>query len=228
MGLNDETNIESNGDIGNVNSNSEYDNPEPSPFQAAKERKKKVGKEIRDWVVSLLVAIVIVFLIRTFLFTLIKVDGNSMNDTLFNGERLFVSVLDVKLSGADRGDVVICNYPNRYDTTFGIKHATYFVKRVVAVEGDTVWRENAVTYVKYIDDDGNEIIDAIDPDNYMPASLNDYEPYTLGEDEYFVVGDNRYNSHDSRYADVGIISKDMLIGKVRAVIWPLSEIRSVE
>ena len=68
---------------------------------------------------------------------------------------------------------------------------------------------------------------------YNPA--NDYDPYVLGEDEYFVVGDNRGNSHDSRdwndsdsSNDVGPITKDMITGHVRYVIWPLSDIRAVE
>ena len=87
-------------------------------------------KELREWVVSLVVALLIVLVARTFLFTLIRVDGDSMYDTLVNGERLFVTIADVKLKGVERGDVVICHYPNR--------GRTYFVKRVVGMPGDQV------------------------------------------------------------------------------------------
>lgn len=195
--------------------------------------KKRVLKEIREWVVSLAVALLVVFVLKSFVFTIIRVDGNSMNPTLANGERLFVSVLDVKISGAERGDIVICNYPDRYnEPILGIiKTKTCFVKRVVAVEGDTVFRVNNATYVTY-GDTGETV--ALDEEYAARYPGYDYE-YTLGEDEYFVVGDNRGNSHDSRDwndwesdRDVGPITGDMLVGKVRYVFWPFSDARSVK
>lgn len=182
------------------------------------ELKKTVKKEIREWIVALVTALVVVLVVRAFLFTVIRVDGNSMYPTLLNNERLLVTVFDVKLGNIERGDVVICNYPDRGNA--------YFVKRVVAVEGDVVERKAGVTYVNG---------EALDPKGLMYQVGYDYEPYTLGEDEYFCVGDNRYDSHDSRDwqdgiadGDVGPLDVDMIKGKVRFVFWPLSEIRPVE
>lgn len=198
-----------------------------------KKPKKSFWQEVREWIVSLISAVVIVLLLQNFVFTLIRVDGKSMNPTLLDGERLFVSVADVKFGGdVERDSVVICHYPNR--------GRTFFVKRVVAVPGDQVYRQFGITHVVYetTDENGNVItvdqpLDAEHVFYYMPA--HDYEPYTLGENEYFAVGDNRGNSHDSRdwndtdpSADVGPITKDMIVGRVRNVIWPLSEIRTVE
>lgn len=207
--------------------------PEKSREEIRAERKKKFWKETREWIVSLAVALLVVLVIRTFLFNIIRVDGRSMQDTLQDGERLFVTVADAKFGTVDRGDVVICHYPNRGNTNF--------VKRVVAVPGDTVYRENGVTHVVYSVVTGNttEILDEeLDParGGYVISSpANDYDPYVLGDDEYFVVGDNRYDSHDSRdwndsdpSRDVGPITKDMIVGHVRCVIWPLSDIRTVE
>lgn len=202
------------------------------PNQEKPPLKKRVLKEVREWAVSLAVALLVVFVLRTFVFSIIRVDGSSMRDTLIDNERLFVTVFDVKIWGAERGDIVICHYPGRYtDRILGIKTKTYFVKRVVAVGGDTVYRENNVTYVKYADT--GEVV-ALDAMNKNAYSGNDYT-YTLAEDEYFVVGDNRGNSHDSRnwndrYTadDVGPIKEDMVVGHVRFVIWPLTEIRGVE
>ena len=141
-----------------------------------------------------------------------------MSPTLVNDQRLFVTVCDVKWGGVDRNDIVICQYPNRGNT--------YFVKRVVGVPGDVVERVAGVTYVNG---------EALDPNGLTYQAKYDYEPYTLGEDEYFCVGDNRYGSHDSRdwkdgddTRDVGPLDKDMLVGKVRYVIWPLSDIHAVE
>lgn len=194
--------------------------------------KKRALKEVREWVVSLAVALLIVFVLRTFVFTIIRVDGESMMKTLNNNERLFVTVFDVKLSGADRGDIVICNYPGRYNThVLGIKTKTYFVKRVVAVAGDTVFRKDNATYVTY-GDTGETV--ALDEEFSFRYPGDDYS-YVMKDGEYFVVGDNRGNSHDSRNwndsvdsDDVGPINESMIVGHVRCVIWPLSKIRGVD
>lgn len=202
-------------------------------IESKKKPKKGFWREVREWVVSLAAALVIVLLIQNFLFTLIRVDGHSMDTTLADGERLFVTVADVKFGTVERNSVVICHYPNR--------GRTYFVKRVVAVPGDSVYRENGVTHVVYetVDESGETVTvdEALDAE-FVSVFYNpedDYEPYVLGEDEYFVVGDNRGNSHDSRdwndsdpSKDVGPITKNMITGRVRYVIWPLGEMRSVE
>lgn len=220
-----------------------HTNPEEAPAQEGEEVrldaetvqggkvKPKINwkKELREWVVSIAVALLVVFIIRNFLFEIIRVDGDSMYDTLHNNERLYVDVLNVKLHGVERNDIVICHYPNR--------GATNFVKRCVGVPGDVVYRENQVTHVVY-EEDGQQVDVMLDEryGSYFPGgSSDDYEPYTLGENEYFVVGDNRYNSHDSRdwndsqpNGDVGPITGDMLVGKVRTVIWPLNNIHKPE
>ncbi|MBQ8507079.1 MAG: signal peptidase I [Clostridia bacterium] len=197
-------------------------------------KKKSWKQEVREWVISIAVALLVVFVVRTFLFQIIRVDGDSMSTTLLDGERLFVTVADVKLNGVERGDIVICHYPNRGKTNF--------VKRVVAMPGDQVYREFGVTHVVYETTDENgetitvdEMMDERWALYFIGGSTDDYAPYTLGEDEYFVVGDNRYNSHDSRdwndsssSNDVGPITGDMIVGKVHSVIWPLSEIRIPE
>lgn len=197
--------------------------------------KQRFLKELREWVVSLAIALIVVFLLKSFVFTLIRVDGSSMSPTLVGNQRLFVTVTDVKLFGADRGDIVICNYPGRYNEPFlgFIKTKTCFVKRVVAVEGDTVYRDaDNITYVTYGDTGETVALDA--HVNIRPRG--DEYSYTLQEDEYFVVGDNRGYSHDSRdwhdgiaeERDVGVITKNMLVGRVRFVVWPFDSIGGVE
>lgn len=200
-------------------------------------RKAKVIKEIREWVVALVVAVLVVVVIQSFLFRIIRVDGHSMDTTLADGERLFVTVADIKFGDVQRGSVVICHYPNR--------GWTYFVKRCVAIPGDTVYRENGVTHVVY-EQDGQTVDEMLDErygQYYIYGSPDDYEPYVLGDDEYFVVGDNRYNSHDSRRwngpdlpishannksSSVGPITKGMITGHVRYVFFPFKEARCVE
>ena len=206
----------------------------PEADRNAQKPKKSWKKELREWIVSLAAALMVVFFIRNFLFQIIRVDGDSMYSTLLNNERLFVTIPDVKLNGVERGDIVICHYPNRGSTNF--------VKRAVGVPGDVIYRECGVTHVVYetTDENGETVtVDEMLDERmmlYFPlGSTDDFEAYTLGEDEYFVVGDNRYNSHDSRdwndadpSRDVGPITGDMIVGEVQCVVWPLSSIRVPE
>ena len=198
--------------------------------------KKTVGQEIKEWVIALAVALVVVFVIQSFLFRIIRVDGHSMDTTLADGERLFVTVPDVKFGDVERDSVVICNYPGRTNKVLGLVEVkTFFVKRCVGIPGDKVYRLDGVTHVIHADTGEDVSLDERYAMYYPYGSPDDYEEYELGEDEYFVVGDNRYNSHDSRDwndedpdGDVGPISKSMIVGRVRQVIWPLSSLRAVQ
>ena len=177
----------------------------------------KARKEIREWVVSLAVALVVVLLIRTFLFTIISVDGPSRSDTLLDGDRLMVTVLDMKLNGPERFDVIICKYPGRKE---------HFVKRVMGVPGDEIMVISNIVFRN------GEMLD----EPYLTASRNDngftMAPFKLGEGEYFVMGDNRDNSHDSRnyygWNQPSAITRDMIKGKVRWVVFPFNNIRGIE
>jgi len=189
---------------------------ETAALAQKEERRARVKKEIREWVVSIAVALIAVFLIRSFLFTIIRVDGDSMRETLHNGERLIVTIADVKLSGVQRGDVVICHYPGRTGL-LGMKEN--FVKRVVGVAGDTIVMLNGDTYIN-----GEKVEEPFI--TYPSPFING--AWQVPEGYVFVCGDNRAGSHDSRSADVGPIAVSEIVGKVRFVMWPLSAIRAVE
>ena len=178
-------------------------------------KRAKVKKEIREWTVSIAVALIAVFLIRSFLFTIIRVDGDSMKETLHDGERLIVTVLDVKLSGVRNGDVVICHFPGR--TGFlGIKQN--FVKRVIGVAGDKIVMLGGETYINGVRVD--------EPYVTHPSPLVD-GAWEVPEGYVFVCGDNRANSHDSRSYDVGFISTGDIVGKVKLVMWPIPAWRTI-
>ena len=117
----------------------------------------------------------------------------------------------------DRFDVVVCNYPGRLDK-YGA--AINFVKRVVGLPGDTVEIRNRQLYVN------DELVPDPPKMNLMPNS--DYPKRLLKDNEYFVVGDNRGNSHDSRANDVGPLTRDQIVAHVRTVIFPFSSIRGAE
>lgn len=193
---------------------------EPKKLLEMREEEKKPfwtperKKDAREWVVSIVTALLAVLIIRSFLFTIIRVDGTSMTDTLQNNDRLFVTVLDMKLHGPDRFDVVITHYDDTRKE---------YVKRVIGLPGDTLEVKSGVLYVN-----GEAYEEPfLSPDRIVNYSLPQYDfgPIEVPEGSYFVMGDNRDNSRDSRR--VGFLTEDKIVGKVRYIIWPLGRIGSV-
>lgn len=193
--------------------------PETKPDDKAGQEKKKknVQKEILSWVLTLASAVVIALLIRTFLFEPIRVDGQSMCDTLQDQEIMLVTKPEYLLGEPQRGDVVICKYPGRTEN---------FVKRLMGVPGDTLEIIDNVVYRNGT---------ALDEPYLTPDRNNNgfcMAPITLAEDQYFVMGDNRDNSHDSRnyYGDTqpATLTRSQIIGHVRCVVFPFGNIRGIE
>ncbi len=196
----------------------QLDQPEETEEEKKEKKAEHIKKEIISWILTLGVAVVAALVIRTFLFEPVRVDGQSMCDTLQDGEVMLVTKPEYLLGDPEVGDVVICKYPGRGNTKF--------VKRILGVPGDEIMIISNIVFRN------GQIVD----EPYLTASRNDngfsMAPYTLGEDEYFVAGDNRDNSHDSRnyysnYQPSGI-TRDMIIGKVHCVIFPFGNIRGIE
>lgn len=193
-----------------------------------KEKKKKtVLQEIFSFAMELLLLVLCLMLVRTFVAEPIWVSGTSMKNTLQNRELLLVSKLAYGKGsqGMERGDIVICRYPGRTQfslhlgANLSITHHTAFVKRLVALPGDTIEFSGGKMYVN------GELVP--DPEK-MGSVPRDYPLRQLGENEYFVVGDNRLTSHDSRSSDVGPIGREMIMGKAVRVIFPFNAWRKVE
>ena len=153
-------------------------------------------------IASLLLALLTLYLSGDILY---HVDGVSMSPAVADGDyiRVHRGVLP------ERGDIVACHFPNR--------GRTVFVKRVVAMAGDIVYREKGVTHV--VSGGADTALDSEYAAYYPNGAPDDYAAVVLLEDEYFVVGDNVYSSHDSRDwkdaspdQDVGPLTRDMIIG----------------
>lgn len=186
--------------------------------------KKPLKQELIEWGVTLLAAIVIAFIARSFLFEPVRVDGDSMYPTLHHGEFMYVSKTDYGTSffgipftnigtyftvGGDpeRFDVVVCHYPNRVDQN-GVP--INFVKRIVGLPGDTIEISGGYLYVN-----GEK-----QEEKFLHERMTgSYGPYTVPEGHYFLLGDNRNHSNDSRSSAVGAITRDMIVGKVEGVLW---------
>lgn len=192
--------------------------------QQPDKEKKSFGKELLSWIVTLGMAVIIAFTIRTFLFEPIRVDGESMCDTLQDGEIMLVTKPEYLFGDPQVGDVVVCHYPERGNTNF--------VKRVIGVPGDTITIENGVVYRN-----GEAVEEPyLTPSRNQGSYYDIAEPFVLGDDEYFVCGDNRDNSHDSRnYYTLGwgqyqpaAVTRDMIKGHVRWVVFPFGNARGIE
>lgn len=167
------------------------------------QKKKKLNidmiKEIMSWIfwifASALLAVVLVFCIgmKT------SVIGSSMEPTLYNGQEIFLNRLVYKVTSPQKGDVVVF-WPN------GNGKLHFYVKRVIGVPGDTLYIKSGILYVNG-EKEEEYFNDKIAEPGILETEL------TLGEDEYFVMGDNCNSSEDSRSANIGSIKKSYIIGK---------------
>ena len=164
--------------------------------------------EFFAWVRTLASAAVYATLIVTFGFQVARVEGQSMAPTLADQDRLIVNKLRYRLTSPQRGDIVMLYYPLNPDKSF--------VKRVIAEEGDTVRVVDGRVYVN----------DVPVRDDFVPAeyrSHDDWGPQVIPEGYYFVMGDHRNNSSDSRHW--GFVPKKYIIGKVQIRWWPVPHAR---
>lgn len=165
-------------------------------------------KEIMSWLYAVLIALVIVILVRGFIITPSVVKGDSMQPNLYDGDRIIIS----KLSSINRFDQIAFIAPNGEDN---------YVKRVIGVPGDEIEIINDTLYI-------NDIVYAEDylTENYSEGvSIRYFSTEKIPEGTYFVMGDNRKHSYDSR--EFGVINKDSIIGEVVFRIWPLNSIGAI-
>ncbi|MBQ8596694.1 MAG: signal peptidase I [Lachnospiraceae bacterium] len=172
-------------------------------------------REILSTSLYLLVVLALTFLVVTYVGQRTKVIGNSMEPMLSDGDNLIVDKLTYRFEDPQRFDIIV--FPFRY------AEKTYYIKRIIGLPGETV----------YIDENGTIYIDGeVLREHYGKEVITDpgraYEAITLGEDEYFVMGDNRNNSSDSRDPVVGNIHRDEFIGKAWMRIWPLESMGMIK
>jgi signal peptidase I len=186
----------------------------------AGERMNKMAKkknETFEWIKSLGVALVIVFIVRAFLFTPILVDGASMNTTLHDQDRMIVS----KIGEPERFDIVVFHANEKQD----------YIKRVIGLPGDKIEYKNDTLYVNgkaYEEPYLDEQKEKIDGDLTMSFKLENTAvgQATVPEGHLFVMGDNRRNSTDSRM--IGAVPIENVVGTTNVVFYPLKDMRIIE
>lgn len=171
---------------------------------------KEIIKELAGWLLYIVLIIALTWIVVTFVGQRTEVSGSSMETTLSDKDQLIVDKMTYRLRDPKRYDIVV--FPYQYQDN------TYYIKRIIGLPGETVQILSGMVYIDGMRLDehyGNEIME-------NPGIAE--EPLTLGEDEYFVLGDNRNNSSDSRASDVGLIHRKDLIGRAWIRVWPLSQI----
>ncbi len=164
-------------------------------------------------VLYLAVVVLLSFLLTRFVVQKTLVEGTSMVPALENGDQLLVNRLVYRFKDPERFDIVVFRY--RYSEN------TYYIKRIIGLPGETVQIVDGEIYIdgdRLTEDYGAEV---------MENAGRAYEPVTLGEDEYFVLGDNRNVSSDSRDPSVGNVTRSEILGKAFVRIWPLSSLGSL-
>ena len=153
---------------------------------------------VSDWLVSIIVAVALAFFIRTFIVEPYMVEGSSMYPTLVNHERLLVNKFTYFVSDPQKGEIIVFRYPK--------DESRDFIKRVIATAGDTVEMRSGKVLVN-----GTEIDEPYTwKEDPKGPNLSDYRKSVVPEGHIFVLGDNRNNSEDSRFADVGFVPLDFL------------------
>ena len=163
-----------------------------------------ISHEAKSWILSMAGAIIVALLIRHFIVELYVVDGPSMQPTLQDGERLVVNKFIYHWRDPLKGEVVIFRYPR--------DHNRDFIKRVIATGGDTIEIKDGHVYVN----------DALVNEDYIAEKTRtEYPKQTVPEGTLFVCGDNRRNSLDSRFPDVGFVPLELVKGKAALIFWPV-------
>ncbi len=182
----------------------------PTQPQDDSKQGKSLGREILEWIVTILVAFVIAMLIKSFVFTIALVDGNSMLPTLHNGDRLVVWRLGYE---AERGDIIVLQQEGKKP----------YIKRVIGVAGDIV----DIDFTTHTVTVNGEVL----KEDYIleptARSGDMIFPLQVQENCVFVLGDNRNNSSDSRFTSVGQVKEEDIMGKATLRLFPFTSFGSV-
>src|SRR5215469_6409022 len=194
-------------------SNPPDDAVEPAPHslnEKERQRHRHLRHEVRVWTRDLLIAIGLALVIIIFLYQPVKVEGTSMAPLLSDQERIFINKFVYRFEPIQRGDVVVFWYP--------LDRTKSFIKRVIALPGESVEIRQGIVYV-----DGEEIKEPYVPPQY--EDLSDYGPVRVPPNMYFVMGDHRISSNDSRV--FGCVPSRFIYGRAVFAYWPVDHFGSL-
>ena len=176
-------------------------------------KEKSLTKEILGWVVYIVIVIILTYLVITFVGVRTKVEGRSMENTLHDGDNLIVDKISYRFREPKRYEIIV--FPYQY------KENTFYIKRIVGLPGETVQVIDGLIYI-----DGVSLDENYGNEPMQQAGIAESQ-ILLGEDEYFVLGDNRNHSQDSRDPGVGVLHREDILGRAWVRIWPLDRIGAI-
>lgn len=175
---------------------------------------KKIIKEIIVWLLLIVLTITASYFITTNIFVKTAVAGVSMEPTLMEGQVVIVNKIEYYLKSPRRNDVIVYKQSNR-------EHSYYEIKRVIGLPGETVKIKNGIIYIN-----DEALKEKVKTETIENAGLAE-EGIKLDDNEYFVLGDNRNDSEDSRFASVGNVLKNEILGKAVATEKPFTLVDSL-
>lgn len=178
------------------------------------EESRGLFRELLGWVVYILIIVILTTLIITFVGQRTRVSGQSMEPTLHDGDNLIVDKISYRFRDPKRYEIIV--FPYKYE------EKTYYIKRIIGLPGERVQVIDGYVYIN-----GEQLDEHYGKEVMESSGIADHE-ITLGEDEYFVLGDNRNHSSDSRDPSVGILKRGDLMGRAWVRIWPLNRIGVVQ
>lgn len=178
-------------------------------------KEKNVLAELGGWAIYFLIVVGMTWLIITFVGQRTKVDGHSMEPTLQDGDNLIVDKISYRLRAPRRYEIIVFPYQHAENV--------YYIKRIIGMPGETIQIIDGSVYIN-----GELLADEVYGAEPIKNAMTAAEPITLGEDEYFVMGDNRNHSSDSRDPSVGVLHRDQLIGRAWIRIYPFNKIGLIQ
>ncbi len=191
------------------------------------ESKQIVKSNLLELLQSVVIAIAICVFIYLFIATPNQIDGQSMEPTFMHSQIVLTSKVHQWLGSTELGKTIGLNYQRGDVVVFQKPGLNDFIKRVIAIPGDSIQIKTGKVYVN-----SKQIQEPYLPNDFYTKGgtflEENADPIYLKENEYFLMGDNRNNSRDSRYIDVGVVKRDWIKGKVLIRYWPLNQIWVVE
>lgn len=166
---------------------------------------------LREYLEAIATSVVLAALIMTFVARTYAVDGSSMVPTLQNRERLLVEKVTYRFKAPQRGDIIVLRPPFRTPAPF--------IKRVIGIPGDNVYIHDGQVFLNG---------EALREDYLGERIQGEFGPYVVPPGSYFVLGDNRNHSEDSRFLEVGYVPKSRIVGRAVFRTWPLTELGTVQ
>lgn len=189
------------------------ENIEKQKTKKSSKRKNSLGRELLEDVVLVIVVLAVVFILKSYVLINAVIPSGSMENTIMTGDRVFGNRLAYRFGEPERGDIVIFKYPDNEEELY--------IKRVIGLPGDKVEIRDGLVYL-------NDSAKPLEEPYLKETPVGDYGPYQVPEDGYFMLGDNRNWSKDSRFWENTYVTREEVLAKAVFRYYPFDEIGTIE